>query len=256
MEEKRESFTLTSEGKKLFGIFHYPKTRQEKCPLVLFLHGFAGNKIGRHRLYVQQAALLCRLGIGAVRFDARGCGDSEGELQDITLSGKLSDALCAYDYAASLPWVDKERIGLIGISLGGAIAVKLAARERAVSTLALWAPVALGKQWIEDWQRHFPEEAQKGHRKGFSAVCQEFLKEFRDLSVEDDVLATQNIPLLHIQGEKDNNVLPSHAALYRKWRFDPISEDRFILLPHSEHDLTQDRETVLQETAEWFKRFL
>ena len=41
---------------------------------------------------------------------------------------QISDAYAAFDHLASLPFVDEDRIGLVGLSLGGGTALRVAAR--------------------------------------------------------------------------------------------------------------------------------
>src|SRR2546422_10015083 len=75
--EERVSFA--SEGLKLAGVLHFPESRgpQEQCAAFLVLHGFGSNKDGGGGTTV--AKMLAGLGYAALRFDFRGCGESEGK---------------------------------------------------------------------------------------------------------------------------------------------------------------------------------
>lgn len=106
------------------------------------LHGFGGNHIEPHALFTSTARALAAGGIGALRFDFGGSGDSEGLFQDATLSGEVSDAHAALRFLAAQPKVDAERLGLLGLSLGGLIAACTAAASPRVRALVLWAAVA------------------------------------------------------------------------------------------------------------------
>jgi fermentation-respiration switch protein FrsA (DUF1100 family) len=93
---------------------------QRDITLVMF-HGNAGNI--SHR--VELAGLWHRqLGVNLFLFDYRGYGRSRGRP---TEAGLLADAQAAVTYLASRPDVDPERIVYYGESLGGAIAVLVAA---------------------------------------------------------------------------------------------------------------------------------
>ena len=99
----------------------------------LWMHGNGGNI--SHRLE-NIAMLNDRLGIAILIFDYRGYGQSEGKPSE---KGTYRDAESALAYLRNLPGVDRDRIVLFGRSLGGAVAVELATRER-VAGLILESP--------------------------------------------------------------------------------------------------------------------
>ena len=98
---------------------------------VLFCHGNAGNI--SHLLAVAEDAH--RLGLGILLFDYRGYGQSEGTLSE---EGTYRDAAAAWDYLVSEAGVPSERIVVIGRSLGGPIAARLA-RDKTPAALFLEA---------------------------------------------------------------------------------------------------------------------
>ena len=91
------------------------------APVVLFLHGNAGNI--SHRL--DKLAVLNELGAAVMLLDYRGYGRSEGTPDE---DGTYRDADAAYDWLRRRP-VAEERIVVYGESLGGPIATDLAARR-------------------------------------------------------------------------------------------------------------------------------
>ncbi|HEV50964.1 MAG TPA: alpha/beta fold hydrolase [Thermoprotei archaeon] len=127
-------FKISSGDGWISGVAHKPS---KKAPLVLMLHGYTGHHIEDHRLYVDIARKLCAEGIGTVRFDYRGHGDSSGEFEDFDIDEAIKDAENAFTYASSLDFVDKEKIGLLGLSMGGYIAVKLASEVNAKSIVLI-----------------------------------------------------------------------------------------------------------------------
>ena len=86
---------------------------------VLFCHGNAGNI--SHLLEVVRGAHTLNLGI--LLFDYRGYGQSEGTPSE---EGTYWDAEAAWDYLVSAAGIDPGRIIVIGRSLGGPIAARLA----------------------------------------------------------------------------------------------------------------------------------
>lgn len=83
---------------------------------------------------VAQAEVLASAGYGVLAIDARGHGDSTGRAMDLGWWGE-TDISAALDTLATLDGVDPERLGLVGLSMGGESAVGAAGvdgRVRAV----------------------------------------------------------------------------------------------------------------------------
>jgi hypothetical protein len=251
--EERVGYQISNEGEKIFGILHRPRLLA-KCPIVLILHGFAGHKIGQQRLYVALAQQLAAAGIAALRFDFRGCGDSEGEYDRMTLSGMLSDAVNVLHSLKSLEGVDSARVGIVGVSLGGLVAAQLAAAHpEKVHALALLAPVASGKQWVADRKLHSTKEGEFSWSQSLGKTLHgQFVEEFLSADGAGALTRCDHIPLLHFQGDEDDNVRPSHALLYRQSRAKANAISRFEDLPGCGHDFSQAHQRVLRETAAWF----
>jgi len=90
--------------------------------LQFFFHGNAGNISGR----LSKIEVFYRMGVSVFIVDYRGFGRSEGAP---TEQGMYLDALAAYDHLVSRSDVDKEKVFIYGVSLGGAAAVDLASKR-------------------------------------------------------------------------------------------------------------------------------
>lgn len=121
-------------------IIEQPTLREgQKCPVVIQMHGFSGNKGGMHELIADR---LVKKNIASVRFDFNGHGQSEGLFQNMTVPNEIEDAKAVYEYVSSLPFVSK--IGFLGHSQGGVVAAMTAGELGAkVSALVLMAPAAV-----------------------------------------------------------------------------------------------------------------
>jgi fermentation-respiration switch protein FrsA (DUF1100 family) len=89
--------------------------------IVLYCHGNGGNLAGRASTL---QLLQEKMGVSVLIFDYRGYGRSEGKA---TVAGAMADARAARAELAKLAKVNESDIVLMGRSLGGAIAVQLAA---------------------------------------------------------------------------------------------------------------------------------
>lgn len=260
--EERDWVVLENRGQKMFGIIHRP-LNSDRCPGIFLCHGFAGNKCGRHRIYVNLAKALSQYGIATFRMDFRGSGDSEGELSEMTLEGEVDDALIGLNYLQSLPFIDPNGIGILGRSLGGAIAVMAATRYPEVKSLALWAPVFHAEQWKEEWKRaetkmfnNIPLD--QAIRFDGQITNKEFVLQIFAMELEKHLALIENLPLLHIHGESDTMVKIEHAERYQECRKKSKGISRFLRLPHGDHDfaLLEVQRRAIHETCEWFNETL
>lgn len=119
----------TSDGVKLHGWFCRPaRVRGEACEPVetlatlLWFHGNAGNITHRYNMIVP----FMRLPLEVFIFDYRGYGRSEGKPSE---SGLYLDAQAAWTYLVNDRRTSRQRIVLLGKSLGAVPAIDLAARE-------------------------------------------------------------------------------------------------------------------------------
>lgn len=94
--------------------------RQADRPLIIFFHGNGGNR--RHR--IDDVDFLTQLGAEVLLFDYRGYGDNPGQPSE---TGLLNDARAIWKFATEDLQVPPEDIILFGESLGGGVAIQLAA---------------------------------------------------------------------------------------------------------------------------------
>lgn len=262
-EEIREAITLENQQQKIFAIFHRPlSSSTSPVPAVVICPGFGGNKCGKFRLFVKLGQELAKRGIAVLRFDYRGAGDSEGEFHEMTLEGKISDTLTCLDFLKQHPHIDASRLGLLGRSLGGPIAILAARRYLSIKSLALWAPIFKTDPWRKLWEAYQanPQESTKQdilRSLPTSMPNLEFLYQFFRLDLARELKELQKVPLLHIQGEQDRVVDIEHAQDYQRIR-EGLEETRFVQLPRSDHDFSDSNEqiTAIQETCDWYQKTL
>jgi dipeptidyl aminopeptidase/acylaminoacyl peptidase len=113
---------LSSDGLKLFGWFISPGPDADGAT-VIYAHGWGSN---RGEL-LADAAMLNGHGYGALLFDFRNSGESEGNATTLGYT-EVNDVQGAVDYLLAREDVNPERIGLIGHSMGGATVLRAAAR--------------------------------------------------------------------------------------------------------------------------------
>jgi pimeloyl-ACP methyl ester carboxylesterase len=129
-----------NEGETIYGVLHQPE--KPNGVAVIFLHGWPGNRIGPHRMFVTFARRLSDLGFSCLRIDFRGRGDSEGSTEGASIKGMISDVSRAVDFM--LERLGPVRLHLLGICSGGKVAVGASAQDDRIQGLALWSAEAIG----------------------------------------------------------------------------------------------------------------
>lgn len=102
---------------------------------VLMLHGFWGGRVYE----LEAAKRLQAHGFGALLVDMRGRGHSGGDW--VTLGrDDARDLSAVLDYVIAERNVDPDRIGVMGVSHGGAMAILFAAKDRRVKAVIAASP--------------------------------------------------------------------------------------------------------------------
>jgi dipeptidyl aminopeptidase/acylaminoacyl peptidase len=262
-EDVREQIVLHNKGQKIFGVLHLPDKKTTKLPAVLICHGLAGHKTGKYRAYVALAKYLALQDIISLRIDFRGAGDSEGEFEETTVKGILSDAMTGIEFLQHHHRVDPSRIGLFGKSFGGMVALLAAQQWRQVKSLALWAPIFNGDYWREKWKLVQTNAIPQSHQEELMRINGQrasyaFFEEFFNTHMDTVLPSLESVPLLHVHGEKDAVVTISHADHYRQSRKNALDRTKFLRLPNADHDFSNphDRQEAIEATTNWFQKTL
>jgi exosortase A-associated hydrolase 2 len=137
------------DAEPLFGVVHQPDVATGS-PFV-FCHPFGEEKLWAHRVFVSYARLLASAGHPVLRFDYRGNGDSSGEFSDSSLAGAIADVRSAI--AEVRRQCQADSVHLLGLRLGATIAALVAAQERDVDRLVMWAPIVDGGAYMQELLR-------------------------------------------------------------------------------------------------------
>jgi pimeloyl-ACP methyl ester carboxylesterase len=139
MRGVEETVVFGDEREPLWGVLHEPSTANGAG--VVFLHGWPGNRIGPHRMFVTMARRLTAAGFRCLRVDFRGRGESGGIAGDATIRSMIADARCGVDYLTTR---GSRHVFLLGICSGGKVAIGLASEDSRIEGLALWSAESMG----------------------------------------------------------------------------------------------------------------
>lgn len=210
-----EATILNSRGRDMLCLLEYRETALRGRKVVIYKHGFCGNKIAPHRMMANLGHQLVEEGYTVIRFDCVGAGDSEGGWSDMTISGEIED------FKKLLHWtvdtLKPEKLMVIGYSMGG-LETALCCREVPLDGILFWSPVS---QAHECFQYLLGDER---FAAGMAGQDVDFLGDrvgkefFRDLdSPELNALkAIQGFdrPVFFIHGTADTDVDPANTQNY------------------------------------------
>jgi pimeloyl-ACP methyl ester carboxylesterase len=251
-----------NEGATLFGMMHLPEG-PPKYACVVFLHGYPGNRIGDHCLFVKTARDFCEHGIACLRFDFRGSGESQGAFAEVTLEGEISDAKEAIKFLGKLGEIDLDRIGLLGLSIGASVATCLSANG-GVRSLALWAPAAFIDYMVErdgriikDPYVWLPKDYQDAIKKRGHVDIGGYLRGkafFESMKRIDPIreIAKYDGPVLVVQGSEDEVLMPLNSEfIYDNAK----GKRRLIMIDGADHTFSSAgwERQVIEATRNWFE---
>jgi pimeloyl-ACP methyl ester carboxylesterase len=120
---------------------------------MVFCHGWGGTRSTGAPAIAR--GLTARLAMAVLVFDYTGWGTSEGPRERLDPEREIADVRCAVSYLlATRPGLDG-RIGLFGLSFGGAIATSAAARDDRVQALVAVPTSANGDRLIREQREHW-----------------------------------------------------------------------------------------------------
>ena len=253
---KEIPITFKSKGQQIIGLLHLPN--RKNAPVIIMHHGWSGSKIGPFRLFVYAAREFARNGFAVLRYDARGSGDSEGIFENQTIKSQIEDLEAAIGNVHNFH-VDNKKIGIIGHSQGGKIAILCAARDRRIKCIDSWAGATKSKDFYSEiYMRDL-------HDKGYWYIPQHGVKQIKKKVIENvkyeekynvvKEIKKLRIPIQITSGTNDDSV-PFYTAklLYKNAnkpkKLNVIKGADHLFNPESHKNL------LIKSSMSWFKRWL
>lgn len=231
-----EQVRVPGHGVNLGGYFFKPVAGQPPYPALILLHGFAGHA---HNM-VGLARAAAANGYAALALSLRGWLGSEGE-NDQGLRQPL-DILAAIDWLAKRPLVDRDRIALVGASMGGQVALLAAAHKPPVRAVAaFFAPTDLAR-----WR-----EANPYMRDYLDDLCGP-----EGLPVRSPILRVAQIdaPVLLLHGDRDENVPVEQSLAMAESLRNHGKDAEAVVIPGATHYFTEQQNAAARRTLFDFLR--
>lgn len=234
-------------------------SRPEKptTSLALLCHGFLSGKNSTTNKTLTR--LLNEQGLATFRFDFFGQGESDGPFESITTTLALHQTETALNLITARGY---DRVGLVGSSFGGLVAILMAAQRREIACLALKCPVVdfakelrltFGTEELVKWQATGTIPNIMGGTERIRLRYDFYEDCLRHIAYGPAERITA--PTLIVQGEQDECV-PLHQSrrLYDALR----GPKRLDLLPEADHQFTrgEDFHRMTTSISEWLVNYL
>ncbi|HEY8344769.1 MAG TPA: alpha/beta fold hydrolase [Bacillota bacterium] len=255
----QKAIELVVNGKTLRGMYHRPE-QEGKYPTVILFHGFTGNKLEPHRIFVKLSRILAEQGLAALRFDFSGSGESDGDFAEMTFSTEVREAEEILGYARALPTTDQERIGVVGLSMGGAVASILAGKNPdLIKALVLWSAAGIDIMLKIYRSKEAQQDLYPRNQRGEIDIGGLWLNHgfYEDLQKWNTYEALRNYqgPALILHGTEDQTVPPATAEKYQAAL---AGRAKVVYVAGADHTYNRIHweEKVLTETTAFLKKEL
>lgn len=164
---------------------------------IFFSHGFVSDKAGS---YVGRCERAAAEGYEAVRFDHRGCGESDLSFGEQNLSTRVADLRAVIEHFEPSSCV------LFGSSFGGKVVFHVAVDDSRIEAVGGRAPVT----YTEPFEKYRQTDDGGGRGGGWGSVADDF---FEDLENYDfaKVETELDVPVVVFHGRDDTTVNIEHT---------------------------------------------
>ncbi len=256
--EKRsaDSFSVISDGITLRGRILFPSERPSRLyPTIIICHGIPGSGAARPKDdpgYERLAQEFTSEGIAAVIFNFRGCGDSGGNFDMI---GWTRDLDAVLDVVLNKPHVDPSRVMLLGFSGGGAAAIRVAAENDKIFSLAVVGTPSDFGIFEKDPEKIVEDFKERGiiRDQDFPKDLDRWLAGFVEIEPKRWISHFSGKHLLIIHGDADELIPVDQAYELKERAPEGISE--LEIIPGGVHRLRLDPKCI-EILKKWFLKIL
>jgi len=250
------------------------------APVIIICHGFKGFK--NWAFFPVLAESLAQADYIALTFNfsRNGIGPDLQNFMELekfeknTYSHEITDLQCIVDSVVSgkigKGLIDPEKIGLMGHSRGGAIAILHTQNDPRIKSLVTWSAISTVERYTpeqeKEWKSQKYLEIENKRTGQLMRVGIELLEDIQNNKEQLNILAAAEkieTPTLIIHGQEDESVPIEESQIIYDHLASPIKELMIIEggthtfgASHPLESMPEELETVFELTESWFDRFL
>jgi len=237
-----QQLSVLSDGLKIRGQIFFPAARPDRLyPTLVICHGIPAGPSAAHPVgdpgYEGLAQEFTSLGLAAVIFNFRGCGDSDGNFDMI---GWARDLEAVLDTVANTPHIDPTRVIVLGFSGGGAAAIRVAAESTIIYGLAVVGTPSDFSFFDKDAQLAVDDFRERGIIRDpeFPPDAERWATGFLDIEPRRRIAHFKGKYLLIVHGDQDE-LVPVEQA-HELMQHAPAGVGRLTIIPGGVHKLRLD----------------
>ena len=276
----RKNISVTNSASEIIRAEIYHRNATKDVPVIIICHGFKGFKNWAFfPVFAESLALADYIAL-TFNFSRNGVGPDLQNFTELdkfeknTYSHEIEDLKCIVDAVASgdigRGLINPEKIGLMGHSRGGGIAILYAQNDPRINSLVTWSAIANVERYTPEqkklWKNQKYLEFENKRTGQLMRVGSELLDDIEKNSSKLNILAAAEkleAPTLLIHGQEDESVPVEEAQIIYDHLASPNKELMIIEggthtfgARHPMESMPKELETVFDLTESWFDRFL
>ena len=252
-----KNISVTNSESEIIRAEIYHRNAIKDAPVIILCHGFKGFKNWAFfPVFAESLALSDYIAL-TFNFSRNGIGP---DLQNFTeldkfekYSHEIEDLRCVVDAVASgeigKGLIDPEKIGLMGHSRGGGIAILYTQNDPRIKSLVTWSAIATVERYTPEqkklWKSQKYLEFENKRTGQFMRIGRELLDDIR-----------KNKTRLNITAAAESQLIYDHLAAPSKELMIIEGGTHTFGARHPLESTPEELETVFELTESWFDRFL
>jgi dipeptidyl aminopeptidase/acylaminoacyl peptidase len=232
-----EHIVISSAQGNLDGFLNLPGGT-DKVPVVIAAHGWLGDAQSKRNDLL--AEWLNEEGIGLLAFSFSGHGASAGDINLFNPLRGAGQVAAAVKFLADVPRADLSRLGIVGVSIGGSVALLAMAQSQAFRCGVLISPRT-------DFHQAHDEMYFDAERK---IANKSMLQAGREINFYRQAAKVQ-VPVLVIHGTKDPDIPYDQSA-----RLTEFENFTLLPIPQGDHIMHRHLRLIVGESAEFLRKNL
>ena len=231
-------------GERIDHALHEGEENSNK--LIILAHGLTGDK--DREMMIHLAESLAQIGWQVLRISFSGCGNSEGEFTDATITKESDDLSSILDQVKGT-----KKIAYVGYSMGAAVGALTVAKDDRINLMVSLAGMVRTKFFAETEFNDVTPDAGFMWEDESTPLSQQFMDDLCQIDTIVPAVKELRLPWLLIHGSDDDVVLPDDSLhLYNNLK----GKKQHIVIENTDHSFVGHWDTLAGNIHDWLKKHL